>query len=100
MLSNKDLLSPFKTQVSNAALNAVQAGQADAVIAGMSITDARKEIFDFSDAYYSSNILLAVKNGSDIASYEDLKGKTVGAKTWYSLIYILERGTKTNMAIL
>lgn len=64
----------------DAALNAVQAGQADAVIAGMSITDARKEIFDFSDAYYSSNILLAVKNGSDITSYEDLKGKTVGAK--------------------
>ncbi|HEM5504161.1 ABC transporter permease subunit [Streptococcus suis] len=64
----------------DAALNAVQAGQADAVIAGMSITDARKEIFDFSNAYYTSNILLAVKNGSDIASYEDLKGKTVGAK--------------------
>ncbi|MBY5020372.1 ABC transporter substrate-binding protein/permease [Streptococcus suis] len=64
----------------DAALNAVQAGQADAVIAGMSITDARKEIFDFSDAYYSSNILLAVKNGSDVTSYEDLKGKTVGAK--------------------
>lgn len=64
----------------DAALNAVQAGQADAVIAGMSITDVRKEIFDFSDAYYSSNILLAVKNGSDVTSYEDLKGKTVGAK--------------------
>lgn len=64
----------------DAALNAVQAGQADAVIAGMSITDARKEIFDFSNAYYSSNILLAVKNGSTISSYEDLKGKTVGAK--------------------
>lgn len=74
LLSNKDLLSPFKTGFDLFA-NAVQAGQADAVIAGMSITDARKEIFDFSDAYYSSNILLAVKNGSDIASYEDLKGK-------------------------
>ena len=74
----------------DAALNAVQAGQADAVIAGMSITDARKEIFDFSDAYYSSNILLAEKNGSDIASYEDLKGKTVGAKNGTASYTFLE----------
>ncbi|HEL2384186.1 TPA: ABC transporter substrate-binding protein/permease [Streptococcus suis] len=74
----------------DAALNAVQAGQADAVIAGMSITDARKEIFDFSDAYYSSNILLAVKNGSDITSYEDLKGKTVGAKNGTASYTFLE----------
>ncbi|HEM6272509.1 TPA: ABC transporter substrate-binding protein/permease [Streptococcus suis] len=74
----------------DAALNAVQAGQADAVIAGMSITDARKEIFDFSDAYYTSNILLAVKNGSDITSYEDLKGKTVGAKNGTASYTFLE----------
>ncbi|MBL6537228.1 ABC transporter substrate-binding protein/permease [Streptococcus suis] len=74
----------------DAALNAVQAGQADAVIAGMSITDARKEIFDFSDAYYSSNILLAVKSGSDIASYEDLKGLTVGAKNGTASYSFLE----------
>ena len=74
----------FTIQINNvgfdAALNAVQAGQANAVIAGMTITDARKQIFDFSDAYYTSNIILAVKSGSDIQSYEDLKGKTVGAK--------------------
>lgn len=74
----------------DAALNAVQAGQADAVIAGMSITDARKEIFDFSDAYYSSNILLAVKNGSNITSYEELKGKTVGAKNGTASYSFLE----------
>ena len=74
----------------DAALNTVQAGQADAVIAGMSITDARKEIFDFSNAYYTSNILLAVKNGSDIASYEDLKGKTVGAKNGTASYSFLE----------
>ncbi|SDL43614.1 ABC transporter substrate-binding protein/permease [Streptococcus equinus] len=84
----------FNIELSNpgfdAALNAVQAGQADAVIAGMSITDARKEIFDFSDPYYTSNILLAVKKGSSVKSYEDLNGMTVGAKngtasyTWLS----------------
>ncbi len=66
----------FTITISNpgfdAALNAVQSGQADAVIAGMSITDARSEIFDFSNSYYTSNILLAVKSGSDISSYEAL----------------------------
>lgn len=74
----------------DAALNAVQAGQADAVIAGMSITDARKEIFDFSDAYYTSNILLAVKKGSGLKGYADLKGKTVGAKNGTSSYTFLE----------
>ncbi|MBY5034878.1 ABC transporter substrate-binding protein/permease [Streptococcus gallolyticus] len=64
----------------DAALNAVQAGQADAVIAGMSVTEERQKIFDFSDSYYTSNILLAVKKNSKITSYEDLKGLTVGAK--------------------
>lgn len=84
----------FKLTVANpgfdAALNTVQAGQADAVIAGMSITDARKEIFDFSDSYYTSNILLAVKTGSDIAGYADLAGKTVGAKNGTSSYKFLE----------
>ncbi|MGV3050364.1 ABC transporter substrate-binding protein/permease [Streptococcus hyovaginalis] len=64
----------------DAALNAVQSSQADAAIAGMTITEERKGTFDFSDPYYTTNIILAIKKGSDIASYEDLKGKTVGAK--------------------
>ena len=79
----------------DAALNAVQAGQADAVIAGMSITDARKEIFYFSDAYYTSNILLAVKTGSPYASYADLKGKTVGAKNGTSSYAFLDENAAT-----
>ena len=33
-------------------LAAVQSGQADAIMAGCSITDKRKEVMDFSDAYF------------------------------------------------
>ena len=65
----------------DAALVAVQSGQADGVIAGMSITDERKETFDFSDAYYDADVTMAVAAGSSIVSYDDLKGKKVAVKT-------------------
>ena len=65
----------------DAAVAALESGQADAVIAGMSITDERKEKYDFSDPYYDSYVCMAVKDGSDITSYEDLNGQTVAAKT-------------------
>lgn len=64
----------------SAATTGLEAGEYDAVIAGMSITDARKEKYDFSDPYYDSGVGMAVNADSDIASYEDLKGKTVAAK--------------------
>lgn len=65
----------------DAALQAVQANQVDGVIAGMSITDERKKVFDFSDPYFESGIQMAVlKSNNDIKSYEDLKGKRVAVK--------------------
>ena len=74
----------FEIEITNpgfdAAISAVQAGQADGIIAGMSVTDARKATFDFSDSYYTANTILGVKESSTIASYEDLKDKTVGVK--------------------
>lgn len=65
----------------NAALQAVQSGNADGVIAGMSITDERKQTFDFSEPYYDSTVCAAVKAGSSVAKLEDLKGQTVAVKT-------------------
>lgn len=64
----------------SAACVGLEAGEYDGVIAGMSITDERKAKYDFSEAYYDSGIGMAVADNSDIASYEDLKGKTVAAK--------------------
>ncbi len=65
----------------DAALQAVQSGQADGVIAGMSITEERKQKFDFSDSYFDSTIQMAVAQNSDVKSYEDLKGQNVAVKT-------------------
>ena len=65
----------------DAAVASLESGQSDAVIAGMSITDERKQKYDFSEAYYDSYVCMAVKADSDITGYEDLEGKTVAAKT-------------------
>ncbi|MFV0560895.1 MAG: amino acid ABC transporter substrate-binding protein/permease [Enterococcus sp.] len=65
----------------SAAVQALESGQADGMIAGMTITDERKQSFDFSTPYFESGIQLAVQKGNDdIKSYSDLKGKKVGAK--------------------
>jgi len=65
----------------DAAIAACQAGQADGMIAGASITDERKESgWIFSDGYYDATQGMAVAADSDIDSFEDLKGKSVAVK--------------------
>lgn len=64
-----------------AAVTALEAGQVDAVMAGMSITDERKLKYDFSDSYYDSTTAVAVAADSNIADLDGLKGQTVVAKT-------------------
>lgn len=65
----------------DAAIAACQAGQADGMIAGASITDERKESgWIFSDGYYDATQGMAVAADSDIDSLEDLSGKTVAVK--------------------
>ncbi|WP_159564863.1 ABC transporter substrate-binding protein/permease [Streptococcus halichoeri] len=89
----------FKLDISNpgfdAALNAVQSGQADGAIAGMSVTEQRQAIFDFSDSYYTSKIRLGTKAGSSITSYKDLRHKTVGAKKGTASYDFLEKNKAT-----
>lgn len=66
----------------DAALAACQAGQADGLIAGASITDERKESgWIFSDGYYQTTQTMTVAADSDITGFEDLSGKTVAVKT-------------------
>lgn len=66
----------------NAAVQALESNQVDGVIAGMSITEERKQKFDFSDSYFDSGVVMGVRKGeTDIKSYEDLRGKKVAVKT-------------------
>ncbi|MGG3281299.1 amino acid ABC transporter substrate-binding protein/permease [Paenibacillus solani] len=66
----------------NAAVQALEARQVDGVIAGMSITDERKQKFDFSDPYFNSGVVMAIREDQEsIKGYEDLRGKKVAVKT-------------------
>lgn len=66
----------------DSAIAACQAGQADGMIAGASITDERKENgWIFSDGYYTATQCIAVAADSDVTSMDDLQGANVAVKT-------------------
>lgn len=56
----------------DASMGAVQSGQADAMIAGMTITEERKNTFDFSDGYFEDGQILVVPANSTATSINDL----------------------------
>ena len=65
----------------DASIAACQAGQKDGMIAGASITDARKESgWIFSDGYYNATQSMAVAAGSDITGFDGLEGLSVAVK--------------------
>jgi polar amino acid transport system substrate-binding protein len=66
----------------SAAVAALESNQADGVIAGMSITEERKQKYNFSRPYYDSGVVMAIRAGdNDIRGYADLSGKRVAVKT-------------------
>lgn len=66
----------FEYEVKNegfdASMGAVQSGQADGMIAGMTITDERKQTFDFSDGYFEDGQIMVVTADSDVTAVKDL----------------------------
>lgn len=58
-------------------LVALQNGQIDAVIAGMTATDERRETVDFSTPYYTATQVMIVKEDSDIATAADMADKRI-----------------------
>ena len=59
---------------------AVTAGKADIGVAGMTVTEDRKESVDFSEPYTTATQVVIVKEDSDIAGPDDLVGKKVGVQ--------------------
>ncbi len=61
---------------------ALQSRNVDLAIAGIAITELRKEVIDFSDVYYSGGLLVLVRmDNDDIKSEKDLSGKIVAVKS-------------------
>lgn len=58
-------------------LLALENGQVDAVIAGMTITDEKKEAVDFSTPYYTAKQVMIVKKDSDIQKASDMADKQI-----------------------
>ena len=65
----------------DAIITAVTSGKADFGMAGMTITDERKQSVDFTDPYTNA-VQVIIVNGKDspVASADDLKGKAIGVQ--------------------
>ena len=74
----------YKVQIEgmgfDALIPALQAGNIDVAIAGMTITDERKKVVDFTESYYTSGLMIMVRKDSTVKSIDDLKGKTIACQ--------------------
>ncbi|APX94814.1 amino acid ABC transporter substrate-binding protein [Halomonas sp. 1513] len=60
---------------------AVQTGNQEIAIAGVTITEERAEIVDFSDPYYDSGLQIIVRaDNDDVETIEDLAGKSIATR--------------------
>lgn len=61
-------------------ITSVQTGKEDIAMAGMTVTDERKQNVDFSDSYATGVQVVIVPEDSDIKSIDDLQGKLIGCQ--------------------
>ena len=60
-------------------LPALQTKKIDAIIAGMTVTEERKQFVNFSETYYvSSQVILVHRDDNSINNFDNLNGKNVG----------------------
>ena len=65
-------------------LIALQNGQIDAIIAGMTITEERKESVDFTTPYYNATQVMIIKEGTEIQKAADMEGKKIAVIQGYT----------------
>lgn len=64
----------------DAIVTAIQSGQGDIGVAGMTNTEERRKSIDFSVDYVSTTQMIIVQEGSAIKTADDLAGKTIGVQ--------------------
>ncbi len=83
---------------------ALQSGKIDAIIAGMSPTAERKKEIDFSNNYYTSDLVIVVKKDSEYAnakSIQDFKGARITGQlnTFHYTVIDQIKGVKKQKAM-
>jgi polar amino acid transport system substrate-binding protein len=76
-VQQKIVNTPFEGIQSGQDLNT---GECDAAAAGMTITEDRAKVLDFSDPYFEATQALLVKKGSGISDLADLSGKSLAVQ--------------------
>ena len=69
--------TPFETIETG---QAMATGKCDIAAAGMTITEERDEVIDFSDPYFNATQALLTKEGAGYDSLESLEGRTLGVQ--------------------
>ncbi len=71
----------FTTVTAATRTELLDSGDIDCVLATFTITDERKESWDFSTPYYTDHVTVLVENDSGITDLAGLVGKTVGVSS-------------------
>lgn len=75
----------------------LQSRNLDVAMAGITITDARKQVVDFSNGYYDADLLIAVKStDNSVHKFSDLAGKKVGLKQGTAAASFMKSHYKAN----
>ncbi len=75
-------------------IGALQTHNADLVISGMSYTDERAKVVDFSDIYATTDFGVVVAANADINSFKDLEGKVICCSQGASQESLIRDGIK------
>ncbi|MCD0502380.1 transporter substrate-binding domain-containing protein [Bordetella petrii] len=59
---------------------ALQAGRADMAVSAIYITDARKQVVDFTDPYYAGGLVVLTRKDGPIKHLKDLDGRKVSVQ--------------------
>lgn len=59
---------------------ALKNGEVDLAVSAITITEERKQTYDFTDPYFMANQLILVPENSDVTQFTDLKTKTVAVQ--------------------